>query len=148
MPPFQPYQYIVIPLITVITSNIIKFIYFISKDKKYTTRIKWILTWASGMPSTHSAVLTSLSLTIGLYQGFTSPLFAIITLISLIRMYDLILENKSYALVEKHITKARYKQFIKLVKEGNLERIVGHTSIEVLAGIILGLLVSLSFYYF
>ncbi|SDX21503.1 hypothetical protein SAMN05444487_11225 [Marininema mesophilum] len=47
----------------------------------------WVLN-TGGMPSGHTAAVTSLATSIGIWYGFASPLFAITTILALIVMYD------------------------------------------------------------
>ncbi len=143
----EPYQYILIPLITLIISQMIKFFYFISLDRHYLKKSIWILTWASGIPSTHIAILSSLAMTIGLYEGFTSPLFASITLVTGVLMYDLMLEKRSYSTIERYIIKGRYKELFNLIKEGNFGKVIGHTALEIMIGILIGISIAVSAYY-
>jgi acid phosphatase family membrane protein YuiD len=43
---------------------------------------------AGGMPSSHSALMSSVALSTGLYDGFNSPVFALAVAISLVVIYD------------------------------------------------------------
>ena len=41
-----------------------------------------------GMPSGHSATVSSVALAVGLYEGFSSPLFAVAFIVAIIVMHD------------------------------------------------------------
>jgi len=97
-----------------------------------------------GMPSSHSALAVAATVSIGLYEGFGTPLFAISTVIALVVMHD-----------AAGIRRAAGKQaeainflFSKLEDQGikldeKLKELLGHNPIEVIAGAILGLAVAL-----
>ena len=54
-----------------------------------TRKIDWsLLTSTGGMPSSHSAAVTSLATGIGFETGFDSPIFAVATMFAGIVMYD------------------------------------------------------------
>lgn len=96
-----------------------------------------------GMPSSHSSLATSLSMSIGLYEGFETTLFAVSCVLALIVMHD-----------AQGVRRAAGKQaeainflFSKLEGQGitldkKLKELLGHHPIEVAAGAILGLLVT------
>ena len=47
------------------------------------------LLWATGgMPSSHSALVVALAITVGIETGFDSPLFAVSAVLAMIVMYD------------------------------------------------------------
>lgn len=54
-----------------------------------TKKIDWgLLTSTGGMPSSHSAAVTSVATAIGLETGFDSPIFAVAAMLAGIVMYD------------------------------------------------------------
>lgn len=101
---------------------------------------------AGGMPSSHSAFVSSLSTMIGVRYGFSSDLFAITAVFSLITMYDAtgvrravgkqarVLNQLIRELNEPHDPKRIY---------GDLKELVGHTKVEVIVGAFLGVLIAL-----
>ncbi len=92
-----------------------------------------------GMPSGHSALVASLSTAIGLSQGFGSAIFIVTLVFSLIVIYE--------ALHEKKIVVG----FLEVIAKKNPRKALldqlGHSSMEVLAGIAIGIVVVLAFYY-
>ncbi len=102
---------------------------------------------SGGMPSSHASFVSTLSTTIGLIYGFSSNLFAIVAVFSLIIMYDAggvrravgeqanVLNNMIKHLELKQLNKNREKQII--IKD--LKELVGHTPFEVWVGTILGI---------
>ena len=79
------YKYLYVPFLLWFCIQVFKVIYDLITTKKF--NFKRIL-GAGGMPSSHSAVVTSLASLIGKYQGITSPIFALAVIFSFIVMYD------------------------------------------------------------
>ncbi len=92
---------------------------------------------AGGMPSAHTALVASLSLSIGLNQGFDSDLFAVVAVFSVIVIYDIL---RLRAAVQRHtdiLTRLVAERAGALPPEGSPLRLppsVGHTPAEVLVG--------------
>ena len=97
-----------------------------------------------GMPSGHSATVTSMALFAGIRCGFGSYEFAIAGILAVIVCHDAMgvrLETGKQAMVLNEMIKA----FEKLTDAGNLpeeklKEFVGHTPIQVLAGILIGVI--------
>src|SRR5688572_6023277 len=51
-------------------------------------RAAWRLVWAGGMPSSHSALITSSALAVGFEAGFRSALFGFSVVVASIVLYD------------------------------------------------------------
>ena len=71
---FDDFKYIIVPISTWFFIQLFKLIYDFVKTKKF--NFKRIL-GAGGMPSSHSAVVTSLATLIGKYEGIETYGFAI-----------------------------------------------------------------------
>ena len=99
-----------------------------------------------GMPSCHSAVVSSTALSIGLIEGFNTSLFALAALVAIVVMHDasgVRLETGKQAKVIKDMS-----QFIESLNnikfdDDSLKEFVGHTHLQVFMGAILGILVAL-----
>ncbi len=107
-------------------------------------RWNWaLLLSAGGMPSSHSALVVGATHAIGLYAGFDSPLFGLAVAICMIVIYDAtgirrqagIQAQKINVLVDK-LLKGHP------VSDKQLREVLGHTPLEALGGIILGLVVT------
>lgn len=101
--------------------------------------------WASGgMPSSHSSFVMALTGSVGRLYGFDSTYFAIAMVFSFIVMYD-----AANVRLEAGKQAAVINQIIELLEnpglnpEERLKEILGHTPLQVLAGGILGVLVSI-----
>ena len=75
------YQYIIVPFMVWFGIQLFKLIYDLVVTKKF--NFKRILQ-AGGMPSSHSAVVVSLTTMIAKEEGITSPLFGIALIFSFI----------------------------------------------------------------
>ncbi|MCK4257509.1 MAG: divergent PAP2 family protein [Halanaerobiales bacterium] len=101
---------------------------------------------SGGMPSSHSAAVTSLATTIGFKYGFASDLFAIVTVFALIIMYDATGVRRAVGeqakilnrIVDEISTGQDPEMIFKELKE-----FIGHTPVEVFGGAFLGIAISL-----
>ncbi|HOB20709.1 MAG TPA: divergent PAP2 family protein, partial [Candidatus Atribacteria bacterium] len=93
-------------------------------------------------------LVVSLATSIGLAEGFDSPLFALAAAVSLVVMYDAAgvrrAAGKQAAILNEIIAALQTHQSIPNEK---LKELIGHTPIEVIAGALLGIIVSLIFAY-
>lgn len=103
---------------------------------------------SGGMPSSHSSAITGLTVGVMIDHGVGSTMFALCFIMAVIICYD--------ATGVRHATGEHAKLLNQLLKhrseiqekvvEKEFKELIGHTKIEVLAGVLLGLLVS-SIYY-
>ena len=94
-----------------------------------------------GMPSSHSALISSAAAGLGLKLGFDDPIFALAIGISLIVMYDASGVRKSAGLQAIEINKISKELDNKF--HTNLKETLGHTKLEVFVGSIIGPLITL-----
>lgn len=109
--------------------------------------IETMLWKTGGMPSSHSALVTSLCTTIGIKHGINSDLFVFALAFFLVTIRDALGVRRSSGLQAKKInelgTELGDKKLIddyKKIKEVN-----GHTPMEVLCGCLVGFFVGLAF---
>ena len=99
-----------------------------------------------GMPSSHSATVTSLATSIGLIEGPGSTTFAMATIFATVVMYDAAgirqAAGKQAGVLNRIIEKLAHKIEEKLHDE-RLKELLGHTPFEVVIGGTLGVLVAL-----
>ena len=96
-----------------------------------------------GMPSGHSATITSLAMISGLSFGFDSFQFAVTALLATIVCHDAMgvrLETGKQAQIINEMMEAFEVWTKKELPEVKLKEFVGHTPIQVIAGILLGIL--------
>ncbi|MBI4845933.1 MAG: divergent PAP2 family protein [Candidatus Omnitrophica bacterium] len=113
----------------------------IIKNKRFD--FKWLLS-TGGMPSAHSAGVSSLATSVGLYAGFNSLVFAITAIFALIIMFDaqgLRRMTGRQAVLLNRIAEDIYLKHE--VKQDRLIELIGHTPIEVFMGAVLGILVAI-----
>ena len=78
-------RYLYIPLILWFCIQTFKVIYELIKTKKFNFKR---IVGAGGMPSSHSAVVTSLATMIGKSEGINSPIFGLAIIFAFVVMYD------------------------------------------------------------
>ncbi|HHZ13023.1 MAG: divergent PAP2 family protein [Caldicoprobacterales bacterium] len=102
---------------------------------------------AGGMPSSHSALVVSLATSVGRFEGYDSPMFALALTFSLIVMYDAAgvrrAAGKQAAVLNEILEQIHTSRS---VSEEKLKELLGHTPIEVIAGAVLGFLISRLFF--
>ncbi|WP_240374519.1 divergent PAP2 family protein [Bacillus piscicola] len=128
----------------------------------YMASKKWDLTLVTstgGMPSSHSAAVTSVSTAIGLEHGFDSALFAICTIFGVIVMFDATgvrrhagyhatVLNQLVVDFNKFVTEAKsWQQKAETEKREELKELLGHQPIEVFFGALLGISLALIGYF-
>lgn len=95
-----------------------------------------------GMPSGHSATVTSLAVIIALTYGPGSVEFAISGILAIIVCHDATgvrLETEKQAFIINELVKAFSELSEEKIPEVKLKQFVGHTPVQVMAGILLGL---------
>jgi len=111
-------------------------------------RLNWGLLFSSGgMPSSHSALITSITLATGFYAGFNSPEFALAFAVAMIVVYDAAGVRREAG---RHAEKLNIliNEFFsgQPISDKQLKEVIGHTPAQVLAGVALGLGTALLFY--
>lgn len=128
-----------------ITAQLIKTLIVLFRTKKW--QWGWFLT-AGGMPSSHSAMIMSVTITAGLMMGFQSMLFGVSMALALIVMYDAAGVRRESGNQARAINSLVEQLFSgEEVDIDRLKELIGHKPIEVLAGAALGILVALVYYY-
>lgn len=102
------------------------------------------LTSSGGMPSGHAALVSAVTVGVGREYGFFSGNFALAAVIALIVMYDATGIRQAVGIQARIMNEILHD-----IYRGSgptpvkLREILGHTSVEVIAGAILGLAVSI-----
>ena len=131
----ESYAMLAIPLCMWISAQLIKFILYSAKHG-----LDWKYLFEYGhMPSSHTSCITSLIVTIGYYQGVSSPIFAVTLIIGLLTIYDAVKLRSYIGEYGKTLNKmvretGRTKRYPKLKER------VGHTLTEALSGAALGMI--------
>ena len=126
-------------------AQLLKFIFTIIVEKKLDFK-KFFSD--GGMPSAHSATVTSLAVTVGWIAGFGSVEFAIAMIFAIVVMRDAVgvrREAGKHAKSIKELADAMNKAFLdddEEIRTENLKLLVGHTPLQVFFGALLGVVVS------
>ena len=101
-----------------------------------------LLLTTGGMPSSHSALMTAITLAIGLYYGFDHPTFALGVAITMIVTYDAAGVRQQAGIHAQRIN-LLFDELLRghPINENELREVIGHSPLEVVGGIVLGLIV-------
>lgn len=136
-------------LIAMISAQVVKFPLHLIIHKKFEP---FIIFSNGGMPSSHSAFVSSLTTALGIQYGLNSPYFAVATVFSLITMWDAT-GIRYQASKHAKILNILVQDFQNLVehvkyKRNNkrthvpLKELLGHKPFEVLVGAVFGSIVA------
>lgn len=141
MPSILPISNALLAAVAVqVLCQIFKLVYYSLLSRKL--RFSFLFS-AGGMPSAHSALVSSLSASLGLWGGFASEAFAVSCVFSLIVIYD---AYRLRGAVGRHAgilnrILAAHPEYGK----GDLNEMIGHSIPEILVGIALGVGGALAF---
>ena len=134
-------KYIYVPFLLWFGIQLFKLIYDLVKTKKF--NFKRIL-GAGGMPSSHSAVVTSLATLIGKYEGVGTPIFALSFIVAFVVMYDACgvrrAAGKQAALLNKLV---ETPGLTGVQVSEKLVEVLGHTPVQVIVGALIGIVAGL-----
>ncbi len=106
-----------------------------------------------GMPSAHSATVTSLAFMCGISSGFDSVIFAVAAVLAVVVMHDATgvrRETGKQAVAIVGMLQVINEYIVekdKTIKSEKLKTLVGHTPLQVFAGAVLGIVICLVFYF-
>lgn len=122
----------------------IKVLLGVIKERRFNFR--WFV-GTGGMPSSHSASIAALATAIGMANGFDSAIFALAVGFAFVVSFDAQgvrrSSGKQAILLNKMLDDIYWK---KQFDEMKLKEFLGHTPVEVLAGVVLGIVVALLLY--
>ena len=138
---WEQYRYLITPFAVWFGIQLFKLIWDLVETKKF--NFKRIL-GAGGMPSSHSAVVTSLTTMIGRTYGITSPLFAMAVVFSIVVMYDAAGVRRAAGKQAELLNKIVETPGLTGVEvSGKLVEVLGHTRKQVFVGALIGIIVGL-----
>lgn len=130
-------QYLWVPISIWLLIQVWKFICDIIANKRINLRR---LLGAGGMPSSHSAVVTSLATLIGFYEGLDSPMFAFSVIFALVVMYDAAGVRRAAGKQARILNQIlNTKNMAGIAVQEKLIELLGHTPFEVFIGAIVGI---------
>ena len=140
---FAQYKYLIIQFAVWFGIQSFKVIWDLVVTHKF--NFKRIL-GAGGMPSSHSAVVTSLATMIGKSQGINSQIFALSVIFACIVMYDAAGVRRAAGKQAKLLNKlVETPGLTNIEVQERLVEVLGHTPTQVLVGAIVGIVVGLIF---
>ena len=104
-------------------------------------RWNWALFFAAGgMPSSHSSLVISTAMAAGLHLGFDTPLFAVAIALATVVVYDATGVRRQAGMQAQKIN-ILVEELLKghPISEKHLREVIGHTPLEALGGVLLGL---------
>ena len=130
-----------IAVITCLIAQGSKLIIDLAKNRKFNVRV---LVTTGGMPSAHSALVTSLATGVGQTAGWGSPEFAIATIFAVIVMYDAAGVRQAAGKQARILNQMIDELFSEHHKfnEDRLKELLGHTPFQVIIGSALGITIS------
>lgn len=97
-----------------------------------------------GMPSAHSAGVSSLATAVGLTKGWESPIFAVALIFALVTMFDAQGVRRAAGQQAEILNTMLGDIYWKRpIADGRLKELIGHTPIEVFVGGAIGVLVAI-----
>ncbi len=104
---------------------------------------------AGGMPSSHSAFVTSITTMVGVENGFDSALFAVCFVMSCVVMYDAAGVRRAAGMQAKILNQmVQHWNESPEIQGQRLKELLGHTPFEVIAGAALGILIAVVSYFY
>lgn len=138
---FVTNKYIYVPIILWFCIQLFKLIYDLCTTKKF--NFKRIL-GAGGMPSSHSAVVTSLATLIGKNMGVDSPIFAIALIFAFVVMYDACGVRRAAGKQAKVLNDIVNTPGLSNIQvQEKLQEALGHTPVQVFVGALIGIIAGL-----
>lgn len=118
-----------------------KMLCFYARNRKFNFAI---LASTGGMPSAHSAMAAALATSVALRNGMGDALFAVTLAFALVVMFDAQSVRRA-AGMQARVLNQIVDQLFKEHKfsEGKLAELLGHTSLEVFMGLVMGILTAI-----
>lgn len=136
------YKFLIIPTLAWLTVQVFKFISDAIINRKINFKR---LVETGGMPSSHSATVTSLMTAIGISEGLTSPIFAVSFVFSIIVMYDAAGVRRAAGKQATILNQLINSNQIKVDTNEKLKELLGHTPFQVFIGAIYGIILAVIF---
>ncbi len=114
--------------------------------KEHRFNFRWFI-GTGGMPSSHAAGASALATAVGLQEGFGTALFAISASFALVTMFDAQGVRRATGQQATVLNKMMDDMYWKgQIEEKRLKELVGHTPIQVLAGLAFGVVSAIVLY--
>ncbi|BCE00898.1 divergent PAP2 family protein [Marinicellulosiphila megalodicopiae] len=136
------YSYLLVPFVAWFVTGVSKFLINCIRAKRFA----FDLIGYGGMPSNHSAIVSSTTCLIGLKEGIEHPAFAVAITLSFIVLLDassLRMKIAQQSVLLNQLVKHTDFEQIKPLRER-----IGHTKFEILMGVVFGCLVATAIFYY
>ena len=132
---------LLVALIACLIAQSLKLVIELVKNRKLNVRV---LVTTGGMPSAHSALVTSLATGVGQTLGWASPDFALATVFAIIVMYDAAGVRQAAGKQARILNQMIDELFDEKhdFSQDRLKELLGHTPVQVIAGSALGITIT------
>jgi acid phosphatase family membrane protein YuiD len=128
------------------TAQLVKVIIGIIVEKRF--NFKWFV-GTGGMPSSHVAGVSALATSVGIQEGVGTALFAVTLMFAIVVIFDAQgvrrATGKQAEALNKILDDIYWK---KRIQEDRLKELIGHTPVQVFAGLAMGVSLAFVFYGF
>ena len=138
-------EVIIAAFVATVSAQWFKGVWFLLKHGRLNFKV---LFHTGGMPSSHSAGMTAMAVSVGLIEGFGSVVFAVALGVAMVVMYDAAGVRRAagqMAGVLNKMTEDLYAHHPEYVP-GRLRELLGHTPTEVFVGSLWGAVVAMMFH--
>ena len=116
------------------------------REKRF--NFKWFV-GTGGMPSSHVAGVTAMVTSVGLYEGVGTALFGVTLMFTIVVICDAQgvrwSTGKQAEILNKIMDDIYWE---KKIQEDRLKELIGHTPMQVIAGMVVGFIVAFMLYWF
>lgn len=133
---YTQYRYLIVPFVTWFCVQTFKVLWELATTKKF--NFKRII-GAGGMPSSHTAIVVSITTMVGRSQGINSVIFAVSLIFSLVVMYDACGGRRQAGKQARILNDIVNTPGLSTVQvREKLVEALGHTPLQVIIGAIVG----------
>lgn len=133
---YAQYRYLIVPFVTWFCVQTFKVLWELATTKKF--NFKRII-GAGGMPSSHTAIVVSITTMVGRSQGINSVIFAVSLIFSLVVMYDACGVRRQAGKQARILNDIVNTPGLSTVQvREKLVEALGHTPLQVIVGAIVG----------
>ena len=138
-------------ILSALLAQLLKPIFYYIKTKRWNL---WMIKDSGGMPSSHTALVSALALSVGLQERFSSTIFAVTAALAVIVIYDA--ANVRYysgqnikvtQQLVKDVQENLHTEFDDPIYQIKLKDVLGHKWKEVIGGLLLGTFIALVFHF-
>ena len=138
-------------ILSAVLAQVLKPVIYYIKDRRWNLHL---LIDSGGMPSSHTALVSALALSVGLQERFSSTIFAVTLVLAVIVIYDAA-NVRYYSGQNIKVTQQLVKdvqenlgtEFDDPIYQTKLKDVLGHKWMEVIGWLVLGALIALIFHY-